>query len=608
MSWRRILFWTLVLAFLWVLVGRLAQVEKLAQVLRQGRWPWIVAAGGLQLLYYLGYTAIFQSAFAVVGMPSRLFHLLPITLSALFVNSTTPSGGAGGSVLYVDDRVRAGYPAARAAVGILLANLIDFGSFCLILLGGLVALVTLHDLRPYEMVAALLLFVYVGGMAALLTMGLRRPAKLLAMLGRIQRWVNRVGGWFRQPTLLRADWAEQNAAEFNSATRAMLARPQLLLRTLSIALLAHTLDLLSLYAVFRAFNVPVTVDVLIAGYAMTVLFLIVSPTPSGIGVVEGVVPLIYTSLGLSPPAATVVVLAFRGLSFWLPMLIGFVLLQRLRTFRAPARSLAHAGQARLVAWLVAGMGVINVLSAVTPALVERAAFLTPFVPLVVRHGGRLTVALAGFALFVLATGLARRQGMAWLLTLAVLLISIVSHLVKGLDWEEASLAALLAGYLVWQRAQFPARSDPPTLRRGVWTVAGALLFTLAYGAAGFYLLDRHYRINFSLSVALYQTVTMFTQFYAPGYQPVTGFGRYFATSIYGVAAVTFAYGLWALLRPVVVRGPATTAERARAQQIVEQYGRSSLARFVLLPDKERTTSARAGRWWAMRCVGAWRWH
>jgi phosphatidylglycerol lysyltransferase len=33
---------------------------------------------------------------------------------------------------------------------------------------------------------------------------------------------------------------------------------------------------------------------------------------------------------------------------------------------------------------------------------------------------------------------------AWLLTLIVLVVSTISHLVKGLDYEEASLAAALA--------------------------------------------------------------------------------------------------------------------------------------------------------------------
>ncbi|MCC7018039.1 MAG: DUF2156 domain-containing protein, partial [Rhodospirillales bacterium] len=113
----------------------------------------------------------------------------------------------------------------------------------------------------------------------------------------------------------------------------------------------------------------------------------------------------------------------------------------------------------------------------------------------------------------------------------------------------------------------------------------ALVFTLAYGTAGFYLLDRHFSISFSLSAALRQTLVMFTQFYDPGLEPITGFGRYFASSIYIVGASTLAYALLMLVRPVLVRQPASPTERSRAQAIVEAYGRSSLARMTLFEDK-----------------------
>ena len=74
---------------------------------------------------------------------------------------------------------------------------------------------------------------------------------------------------------------------------------------------------------------------LTAGYAIGFVFWVVSPTPQGIGVVEGVMALVYTSLGVPAPAV-LAVLTFRGLTFWLPLLIGFFLLHRVRSFGAAA--------------------------------------------------------------------------------------------------------------------------------------------------------------------------------------------------------------------------------------------------------------------------------
>ena len=172
-----------------------------------------------------------------------------------------------------------------------------------------------------------------------------------------------------------------------------------------------------------------------------------------------------------------------------------------------------------------------------------------------------------------------------MLTELVLIVSAVAHLVKGLDYEEAIIAGLLALYLWIQRDQFHARSDSPSLRQGLLTLATAIVFTLVYGIAGFYLLDRHFSIHFSLKAAAMQTIVMFTQFYDPGLQPLTGFGRYFAQSIYAVGAFTMGYALWMLLRPVLLRKGADKAQHQRAQRIVEAYGRSSLAALALFPDK-----------------------
>jgi phosphatidylglycerol lysyltransferase len=241
-----------------------------------------------------------------------------------------------------------------------------------------------------------------------------------------------------------------------------------------------------------------------------------------------------------------------------------------------------------VALLTAAMGVVNVISAVLPSMRDRLRLLRllgEYSPFSIRAGGHLVSALAGFALLLLSVSLWRRKQLGWLLTLLILIISIPVHLLKGLDYEEATFAALLAGLLIYLRPNFHARSDPPSVRQGLLTLLAALAFTLIYGVIGFYFLDRHFKVSFGFWSALRQTVVMFTQFYNPGLQPVTGFGRYFVDSIYIISAVTIGYALLMLLRPVLSRRLQTEEERARAWEIVRAHGRTSLARYTLLDDK-----------------------
>lgn len=241
--------------------------------------------------------------------------------------------------------------------------------------------------------------------------------------------------------------------------------------------------------------------------------------------------------------------------------------------------------APVLAMLTALMGIVNLFSATFPALTDRLVVLRQILPLEVRHGSHLTAALAGFALLVLANTLWRRKRTAWMMTTVVLLVSTVSHLLKGLDYEEASLSILLAFILIVNRHHFHAHSDLPSARSGLFVLFVAVLFTLMYGVVGFYLLDRHFKISYDFLSAIRQTFVMFTQFYDPGLEPLTGFGRFFGDSIYMVAAGTLLYSLIMLVRPVLVHEPATPQQREQAKEVVERYGRTSLARFTLFPDK-----------------------
>src|SRR5574340_1035899 len=80
---------------------------------------------------------------------------------------------------------------------------------------------------------------------------------------------------------------------------------------------------------------------------------------------------------------------------------------------------------RFSALLTALMGIINVTSAVQPALQNRLAIIEEIFPLEVRHSTRIVAALAGFALLLLAGALWRRKHIAWLLTLGLLVLSIL---------------------------------------------------------------------------------------------------------------------------------------------------------------------------------------
>lgn len=249
----------------------------------------------------------------------------------------------------------------------------------------------------------------------------------------------------------------------------------------------------------------------------------------------------------------------------------------------------HTKRLKVGLWTAVGLtalaGIVNLLSAVTLALPERLVWLETFLPFELRASGRLFSAVTGFMFLSLAGNLLRRKRLAWLLMVVLLSVSIIGHLVKGLDFEEALLSGVLLVQLVLMRDVFTAQSDRPSITQGIRVLVGSLLFTLAYGTAGFFFLDRQYEQTFNLGQAALQTLALFFAGDNAGLQPTTRLGRFFINSVYIIGALTLLYALWMLLRPVLFRETASAADRQRADVIVAQHGRSSLARFALLPDK-----------------------
>ncbi|NJD59641.1 MAG: flippase-like domain-containing protein [Anaerolineae bacterium] len=587
---RRWIFWLLVIIFLWVVISRFSDITKIAETLMQGQWQWVVAAILFMIVYFTTYTGIYHSAFQTVGIQSRLVELIPLTFISIFMNVAAPIGGASGMAVFVDDASRRGQSAAKATVGTLLVMVADFSAFLVVLVTGMIYLFTHHNLKYYESLTAALLLLVIGGLTSFLLLGLWRPLWLRRILSWAQRFANWMARIFNRPAFLEDSWVENNTAEFTEAAIAIAARPALLMQTIGIAFVAHLINLSMLYSLFLAFHQKVHFGMLVAGYAMAILFWIIAVTPQGIGVVEGMMTLVFASLGVPLANATIISLAFRGLTFWIPLAIGFILLRRLKYFGAKEETTSELWGVRLVAILTAVMGIIDVLSGLTPTLHTRMVMLEQYSPFGVSIGGHLTSVLAGFALLILANGLWRRKRLAWVLTVTILILTVPVHLFKGLDYEEAILAAVLAAWLIYLRPYFHAQSDPPSVRQGLLALLAALVFTLLYGVLGFYLLNRHFIVagqqaGFSILGAARQTVVMFTQFYNPGVVPTGRFGRYFVSSIYIVGAVTIGYALIMLIRPVLVRRGPTQEERYKAQEIIEAYGRSSIARMLLFNDK-----------------------
>lgn len=82
-------------------------------------------------------------------------------------------------------------------------------------------------------------------------------------------------------------------------------------------------DFLTLYLLFVAAGHAASPGLVLAGYGLPILAGKLSILPGGVGVIEGGMVAAYGALGVPSATLVVVVLCYRLISFWIPVLLGF---------------------------------------------------------------------------------------------------------------------------------------------------------------------------------------------------------------------------------------------------------------------------------------------
>jgi lysyl-tRNA synthetase, class II len=223
----------------------------------------------------------------------------------------------------------------------------------------------------------------------------------------------------------------------------------------------------------------------------------------------------------------------------------------------------------VLAWAAAAVGATGIVSALTPEFANRSDFVHGVLPPGVPGAARIAALTFGLTLIWLARSLARRRRRAWQLAVVLAVGLGISHLVKGLDFEEASLSLLVLAALFRFRRRFDVPGDPLFVRPLVVT-------TLAFSttAALFALLDlRGFRGD-----RVEDTLAAFSL--------VLGFR---------------ALHLW--LRPISQRVRQSAEERRVVRKLVRSHGHDSLAFFSLRRDKSYFFSPTRRSFVAYKVVG-----
>jgi phosphatidylglycerol lysyltransferase len=175
---------------------------------------------------------------------------------------------------------------------------------------------------------------------------------------------------------------------------------------------------------------------------------LVSLAPGGFGSADAYW---IARLPVATGTAAAIVAAFRMVYYVAPWTGASLVLLSWATRRAQSRiEIAR----RVVAGLIGGGGILIMLSSASPALHARLLAIERIVPLPLVEFGQLAAAMTGLLLLTLAHKLASGYRAAFRVVMVLLGIGAVSAILKGFDWEEATVLVAVAAAAASHAALF----------------------------------------------------------------------------------------------------------------------------------------------------------
>lgn len=315
---RLILPWIAVTIVAAVLLTKIASIEKAAAVI--AALPvWMVGIAALtQVISYLG------SGYQVKVIVDNDRHKISAIRGALITIAGETVGLAGGmagslaaTYLWVAKDEDMSDEGVLAGVMPVIYNSIALVSFSTI---GMTYLLVNKSLSEAQIVFyGLILLVLLVGIIAIVY-GLFRKQM-------VENFVLKAGEWINRLSKSKMDLVRIKKRMDHFYRSLSLMKEKGWVKIIIGTLINVGFDIVTIYIFFAASGYNITPGVLVAGYCLSFLlgrsiFFI----PGGSGVIEGGMVAIFINLGVPAPISVVAALGYRFLSFWLPSLIGFVIM------------------------------------------------------------------------------------------------------------------------------------------------------------------------------------------------------------------------------------------------------------------------------------------
>jgi uncharacterized protein (TIRG00374 family) len=303
------------------------EVRSIFVAISDSTLRWVFLAALAQIASYYFVVTAHRISLEITGIKRKEREILPLVLAALVINTTAPTGGASGAIIFANDAKEKNDSPTAAATAIILVIACYFIGLLSLLSFILIYLKIKTELGLTEIISTLILFFFTALYIYLIINAKRKPETIQKILEKFNYVSYKFKRIFTKKSKFSKKWPTQIAEELRVASSSIHDNPKKILEIIAMDFGTHFFNITALFFIFLSFGDFTKFGIIIAGYAIGELFKIVSPAPEGIGVTEASMAVVYTSFGINPIDATAISLVYRGLNFWIPFLIGFIVLQ-----------------------------------------------------------------------------------------------------------------------------------------------------------------------------------------------------------------------------------------------------------------------------------------
>jgi phosphatidylglycerol lysyltransferase len=539
---------------IWFLKHERAQLSEVKSTLITSRWIWLltgILVTGIHItLQGLMYIASFNAIQCKIGLYDTILLFLKRNLISVFL----PAGGVSSLAFFTGPIERKGISKSQvhyastiyAFVGILSVVLVAIPAFIYALAKG--------NAEGKEWIGLVALLLLTGFLFLLY--------RWLLIKGRFYQWVLK-----RFPSI--EFLLEDIRSNKINTGKFML--------TILMSILIEFTGIAHVFIAMKALQFNPSLYAALMGYIISVIFMAVSPFLRGLGAVEISLSIILVRFGFSNVEAISITLLYRFFEFWLTLFSGVI------AFLLGIKKLLMRV---LPAMLLFLMGIINIVSVMTPAIAWRVERLQEYIMLDAINISNYFVLAAGFFLLITAAFMLKGLRSTWWFALMLSVLSLIGHLTKAIDYEEAAIALLVIVFLLFSRKDYYVKNNPRLRFVGLQTALFSIAAMLLYGIVGFYLLDKkHFNVDFNWMQSVKNTLANFFLVGNPNLVPQDKFSKDFLYSINAGGFLTMAFLVYTLVRPYVYRGNASDEDISKAQDLLKRYAHTALDYFKTYSDK-----------------------